>query len=74
MRKNLIKMRGKNGLTQLQVADRVNIGIRQYQSLEAGTSEGSMKVWKKLKQLFNENIDYLLEQVGEEKKNNSSKE
>jgi hypothetical protein len=31
--------------------------------LEAGTSDGSVKIWQQLAQKFNTTIDYLLEQV-----------
>lgn len=61
MRENLVSSRQISGLTQLEVADRLQITERHYQSLEAGTSYGSVKVWQALSQLFGKTIDYLLE-------------
>ena len=63
MRKNLINARQKAQLTQMELATKLNITVRQYSRLEAGTSEGSVKVWNKLKEILNApNIDHLLEQ------------
>jgi transcriptional regulator with XRE-family HTH domain len=50
-------------LTQEQTAALIGTTSRQYQRLEAATSDGSIKVWNKLSKLFNKPIDYLLEQV-----------
>ena len=65
LRTNLINRRKKNKLTQTEVAKMLGVTTRQYQALEAGTSDGSIKVWCKLKDLFHKPIDYLLEQVEE---------
>lgn len=62
MRKNLINARQKAQLTQMELATKLNITVRQYSRLEAGTSEGSVKVWNKLKEILNTSIDHLLEQ------------
>lgn len=61
-RPNLINSRKNKGFTQVSVAILLKISVRQYQALEAGTSDGSVKVWEKLKKLFGKPIDYLLEQ------------
>ena len=61
MRNNLIEARRRKELTQKQLAEQLNISERHYQAIEAGTSEGSLKVWKQLKQLFNLSIDHLIE-------------
>ena len=63
MRENLINTRKKKKLTQAEVAKILGIATRHYQALEAGTSDGSIKVWQRLKDLFHKPIDYLLEQV-----------
>ena len=63
MRTNLIKARKAKGLTQKQVAEKIDICVRQYQKLEAGTSNGSIELWCKLKKLLNISIDCLLEQT-----------
>ena len=62
-RKNLVRLRQKRGLTQAEIALNLSIGLRQYQSLEAGTSYGSIRVWIQLKRLLHaKSIDWLLEQ------------
>lgn len=61
LRENLISARKNRELTQAQVADTIGVSERQYQRLEAGTSNGSIDTWSKLKALFNTNIDDLLE-------------
>jgi len=63
MRINLISARKEKNLTQKQTAKKINICERQYQKLEAGTSDGSIKIWEQLKDLFGLTIDSLLEQV-----------
>ena len=64
MRENLIRLRKRKKLTQADVAKAIHITVRQYSRLEAGTSDGSIKTWKALKELLGaKNIDYLLEQT-----------
>lgn len=63
MRTNLIDERKQKQLTQAEVAKLIGITTRQYQAIEAGTSNGSIKVWQSLKDLFQKSIDYLLEQA-----------
>ena len=42
---------------------KLEITLQHYQRLEAGTSEGSVKVWSRLKEILNApSIDHLLEQ------------
>ena len=63
MRKNLINARQNKNLTQVEVAKILEVSERRYQRLEAGTSDGSIKIWRKLKDILNaETIDCLLEQ------------
>lgn len=63
VRKKLISLRQKNGMTQAETAAKLGICVRQYKSLEAGTSDGSVKVWQHLKELLGaKSIDLLLEQ------------
>ncbi len=63
MRINLIKARKNKCLTQKRVSQILEISERQYRKLEAGTSNGSVELWYKLKDLFNQPIDCLLEQA-----------
>lgn len=62
MRKKLKNARKEKGYTQEEMAKYLNITLRHYQSLEAGTSEGSVGVWKRLREkLEAKSIDDLLE-------------
>lgn len=63
MRKNLISLRKKRGFSQKELAKKLNISERQYQRLEAGTSNGSLVIWQNLKTILqSKTLDYLLEQ------------
>jgi len=66
VRKNLINARKKAKQTQKNLATILNITERQYRSIENGKSDGSMKIWKKLRILLNATIDDL-EQTEETK-------
>ena len=48
MRKALKEARKKAGMTQQQMADKLEIGLRHYQKIEAGTTDGSFKIWDAL--------------------------
>lgn len=62
-RNNLISLRSKAKMTQSELAGLIGVTERQYQNLEAGTSDGSIKVWQELKRLLRaKSIDWLLEQ------------
>lgn len=60
MRKNLICERKKSNFTQAEVSTRLGITSRQYRRLEAGTSDGSVRLWEDLSELFGKTINYLL--------------
>lgn len=60
-RQNLISTRKNKGYTQKEIAKQVKVTERHYRTLEAGTSNGSMKVWHRLSELFDKPIDFLLE-------------
>lgn len=65
-RNHLIASRSKAKMTQAELAGLVGVTERQYQNLEAGTSDGSIKVWQELKRLLRaKSIDWLLEQSDE---------
>lgn len=61
-RHNLINLRIEKRLTQAEIASKLKISERQYCRLEAGTSNGSVEIWQKLKEITGESIDFLLEQ------------
>lgn len=66
-RNNLIRLRQERDMTRTETAEKLGITERQYRRLEAGTSDGSIKVWKQLKTLLGaKSIDTLLEQDDDE--------
>lgn len=48
MRKNLKEARKNAGMTQQQVADALDIGLRYYQFIESGDRTGDFFIWDKL--------------------------
>ncbi|GHV34594.1 hypothetical protein FACS1894187_05490 [Synergistales bacterium] len=59
---HLIQKRKDNHLTQNAMAEFLGVTARHYRLLEAGTSDGSVKIWQQLAQKFGTTIDYLLKQ------------
>jgi transcriptional regulator with XRE-family HTH domain len=67
VRKNLKDLRKKRGFSQKELAEKLDISERQYQRIEAGTSDGSVALWQNLKTILkSKTIDYLLEQKADE--------
>ena len=52
MRKNLRQTRLKYNLTQAEVAKNIEVSVRQYQHLEAGTRNTTPETWDKLEDLL----------------------
>lgn len=52
MRKNLKEARQRAGMTQQQMADKLNINIRHYQKIESGEIGGSFDTWNALEDMF----------------------
>ena len=52
MRKVLKKAREEAGLTQAEMAERLGIGHRHYQKIEAGDTNGSFAIWDSLEDLL----------------------
>ncbi len=52
MRKRLKEARQAAGMTQQQIADRLYIGLRHYQKLEAGETNGSFAIWDALEDIL----------------------
>lgn len=61
LRNNLKKCRTEKGYTQKQMAEILKITVTQYQRIEKGTSDGTIKLWEKIKVLLAQSIDYLIE-------------
>lgn len=61
MRQNLRKARKRKGLTQKDIARLLDITVRQYGAIEVGESNGSVKVWQKIKRVLGGTIDNLLQ-------------
>lgn len=51
MRKELKAVRKRLGYTQQQMADKVGIGLRYYQSIEAGDRIGDFQIWDSLEDI-----------------------
>ncbi len=51
MRKALKEARKKAGMTQQQMADRLDISLRYYQSIEAGDRTGDFIIWDTLEDI-----------------------
>lgn len=52
MRDNLKKARKEAGMTQKRVADKLDIGLRYYKSIESGERLGGIELWDALEDLF----------------------
>lgn len=52
VRDNLKKARINAGLTQNQIAEKLDIGLRYYQMIEAGQRNGDFAIWDKLEDIF----------------------
>lgn len=52
MRENLRSARLAAGMTQQQVAERLGISLRYYQSIESGQFTGGFEIWDALEDLF----------------------
>lgn len=53
MRRKLKEARQAAGMTQQEVADKLNIGLRYYKQIEAGQRTGNFEIWDKLEEMFN---------------------
>ena len=62
-RKNLKEARKKAGMTQQQMADRLEMGLRHYQKIESGDTNGSFEVWDALEDMLGIHQRKLLEQT-----------
>lgn len=52
MRENLRQARLDKGMTQQTMADKLNVGLRHYQKIESGDTNGSFEVWDALEDLL----------------------
>ena len=52
MRKNLKEARQRAGLTQQQMADKLELNLRHYQKIEYGEIGGSFEVWDALEDIL----------------------
>lgn len=53
MRRKLKEARQAAGMTQQEVADKLNISLRYYKQIEAGQRTGNFEIWDKLEEMFN---------------------
>ena len=61
MRKNLKKARQEAGMTQQEVADKLDIGLRHYKKMESGETLGSIELWDELEDMLGVNQRVLRE-------------
>ena len=61
MRNYLKSCREQKGYTPKQVAVKLQITERQYQRIEKGEQDGTIKLWVKIKELLEQPIDNLIE-------------
>lgn len=52
MRENLRNARKAKGMTQQQVANRLEISERYYRYIETGARDGDFEIWDSLEDLF----------------------
>ena len=53
MRRKLKEARQAAGMTQQEVADKLNITLVYYQKIEDGSRTGNFEIWDKLEEMFN---------------------
>ncbi len=51
MRKNLKEARQKAGMTQQELANKLEISLRYYQNIEAGERTGDFAIWNMLEDI-----------------------
>lgn len=61
MRNNLRSCRLEHGYTQIALSKKLGITVTQYQRIESGSSDGSLKLWIELKRILGNPIDVLIE-------------
>lgn len=61
MRKNLKEARQKAGMTQRQMADKLEVGLRHYKKIESGETLGSIPLWDDMEDLLGINQRVLRE-------------
>lgn len=61
MRNNLKSCRLAANLTQKEIAEKLNVTERQYQRIENGEQDGTIKLWLRIKAFFGGTIDTLIE-------------
>jgi len=59
-RKRIKDLRVKNGMTQTEASERLNIGLKSLQSIEQGRRECSLEMLLDLSELYKVSTDYLL--------------
>ena len=52
MRQNLKEARQKAGMTQQQMADKLEIGLRHYKKIESGETLGSISLWDEMEDIL----------------------
>lgn len=61
LKDRLVELRKDLGLSQEEVADKLNIGRSTYANYEAGRTEPNISILKDLSKIYNVSIDYICE-------------
>lgn len=66
----LKQVRLSKGLNQTELAEALNLSQAAISGYETGKYDPGMKIWKQIADFFGVSVDYLIEDVNEEKKVN----
>lgn len=69
MRKNLKEARQRAGMTQQQMADKLEIGLRHYKKIESGETLGSIPLWDAMEDILKIN-QRVLREIHHDKEDN----
>nr|DAT30958.1 MAG TPA: Repressor protein CI [Caudoviricetes sp.] len=66
----LKQVRQKQGLSQKELADALNLSQAAISGYETGKYDPGMKIWKQIADYFKVSVDYLIEDITEDKSKN----
>lgn len=56
----IAQLRAESGLTQLQAAEKLNISVQHYRSVEAGRRGASIELLVEIANTFHTSLDYII--------------
>lgn len=60
LKENIKDLRKKEGLTQKEISNKLNISLRTYTNYENGSVEPNLKILTNLADYFNVSVDYII--------------